>query len=92
MQISINPSTAATVVLVLVFDFELAALIAALIARPQAPARPADRAPPSKGPVASRALLTAQVDAHAAVNRDIMIRTASLIAAFLFHGAGRACR
>ena len=54
------------------------------------PARLADRAPPSKGQfAASRALLfdRAKLMRMLAVNRDIMIRTASLIAAFLFFTA-----
>ncbi len=93
MQISINLiNVAATVVLVLVFDFGIAgAAIAALIAEAAGLllglliARHL-----SKGQfAASRALLfdRAKLMRMLAVNRDIMIRTASLIAAFLFFTA-----
>jgi MATE family multidrug resistance protein len=93
MQISINLiNVAATVVLVLVFDFGIAgAAIAALIAEAAGfllgllIARHL-----SKGQfAASRALLfdRAKLMRMLAVNRDIMIRTASLIAAFLFFTA-----
>jgi MATE family multidrug resistance protein len=93
MQITINLiNVAATVVLVLVFDFGIAgAAIAALIAEAAGfllgllIARHL-----SKGQfAASRALLfdRAKLMRMLAVNRDIMIRTASLIAAFLFFTA-----
>jgi MATE family multidrug resistance protein len=93
MQISINLiNVAATVVLVLVFDFGIAgAAIAALIAEAAGLllglliARHL-----SKGQfAASRALLfdRSKLMRMLAVNRDIMIRTASLIAAFLFFTA-----
>jgi MATE family multidrug resistance protein len=93
MQISINLiNVAATVVLVLVFDFGIAgAAIAALIAEAAGLllglliARHL-----SKGQfAASRALLfdRPKLLRMLAVNRDIMIRTASLIAAFLFFTA-----
>jgi MATE family multidrug resistance protein len=93
MQISINLiNVAATVVLVLVFDFGIAgAAIAALIAEAAGLllglliARHL-----SKGQfAASRALLfdRTKLMRLLAVNRDIMIRTASLIAAFLFFTA-----
>ena len=93
MQISINLiNVAATVVLVLVFDFGIAgAAIAALIAEAAGLllglliARHL-----SKGQfAASRALLfdRPKLMRMLAVNRDIMIRTASLIAAFLFFTA-----
>ena len=93
MQIAINLiNVAATVVLVLVFDFGIAgAAIAALIAEAAGLllglliARHL-----SKGQfAASRALLfdRAKLMRMLAVNRDIMIRTASLIAAFLFFTA-----
>ena len=93
MQISINLiNVAATVVLVLVFDFGIAgAAIAALIAEAAGLllglliARQL-----SKGQfAASRALLfdRPKLMRMLAVNRDIMIRTASLIAAFLFFTA-----
>src|SRR5882724_1126503 len=93
MQISINLiNVAATVVLVLVFDFGIAgAAIAALIAEAVGLllglliARHL-----SKGQfAASRALLfdRSKLMRMLAVNRDIMIRTASLIAAFLFFTA-----
>src|SRR5436309_763179 len=93
MQISVNLiNVAATVVLVLVFDFGIAgAAIAALIAEAAGLllglliARHL-----SKGQfAASRALLfdRAKLMRMLAVNRDIMIRTASLIAAFLFFTA-----
>ena len=93
MQITINLiNVAATVVLVLVFDFGIAgAAIAALIAEAAGLllglliARHL-----SKGQfAASRALLfdRAKLMRMLAVNRDIMIRTASLIAAFLFFTA-----
>jgi MATE family multidrug resistance protein len=93
MQISINLiNVAATVVLVLVFDFGIAgAAIAALIAEAAGLllglliARHL-----SKGQfAASRALLfdRTKLMRMLAVNRDIMIRTASLIAAFLFFTA-----
>jgi MATE family multidrug resistance protein len=93
MQISINLiNVAATVVLVLVFDFGIAgAAIAALIAEATGLllglliARHL-----SKGQfAASRALLfdRTKLMRMLAVNRDIMIRTASLIAAFLFFTA-----
>jgi MATE family multidrug resistance protein len=93
MQISINLiNVAATVVLVLVFDFGIAgAAIAALIAEAAGLllglliARQL-----SKGQfAASRALLfdRTKLMRMLAVNRDIMIRTASLIAAFLFFTA-----
>jgi MATE family multidrug resistance protein len=93
MQISINLiNVAATVVLVLVFDFGIAgAAIAALIAESAGLllglliARHL-----SKGQfAASRALLfdRPKLMRMLAVNRDIMIRTASLIAAFLFFTA-----
>jgi MATE family multidrug resistance protein len=93
MQISINLiNVAATVVLVLVFDFGIAgAAIAALIAEATGLllglliARQL-----SKGQfAASRALLfdRTKLMRMLAVNRDIMIRTASLIAAFLFFTA-----
>src|SRR6267154_2398006 len=93
MQISINLiNVAATVVLVLVFDFGIAgAAIAAVIAETAGLvlglliARHL-----SKGQfAASRALLfdRAKLMRMLAVNRDIMIRTASLIAAFLFFTA-----
>jgi MATE family multidrug resistance protein len=93
MQISINLiNVAATAVLVLVFDFGIAgAAIAALIAEAAGLllglliARHL-----SKGQfAASRALLfdRAKLMRMLAVNRDIMIRTASLIAAFLFFTA-----
>jgi MATE family multidrug resistance protein len=92
-QISINLiNMMATVLLVLVFDFGIAgAAIAALIAEAAGLllglliARHL-----SKGQVAaSRALLfdRAKLMRMLAVNRDIMIRTASLIAAFLFFTA-----
>jgi MATE family multidrug resistance protein len=93
MQISINLiNVAATVVLVLVFDFGIAGaaiaaltaeaaglLLGALIARHLSQGQFA----------ASRALLfdRAKLMRMLAVNRDIMIRTASLIAAFLFFTA-----
>jgi MATE family multidrug resistance protein len=93
MQITINLiNVAATVVLVLVLDFGIAgAAIAALIAEAAGLllglliARHL-----SKGQfAASRALLfdRAKLMRMLAVNRDIMIRTASLIAAFLFFTA-----
>ena len=93
MQISINLiNVAATVVLVLVFDFGIAgAAIAALIAEAAGLllglliARHL-----SQGQfAASRALLfdRPKLMRMLAVNRDIMIRTASLIAAFLFFTA-----
>ena len=93
MQISINLiNVAATIVLVLVLDFGIAgAAIAALIAETAGLvlglliARHL-----SKGQfAASRALLfdRAKLMRMLAVNRDIMIRTASLIAAFLFFTA-----
>jgi MATE family multidrug resistance protein len=93
MQITINLiNVAATVVLVLVLDFGIAgAAIAALIAEAVGLllglliARHL-----SKGQfAASRALLfdRAKLMRMLAVNRDIMIRTASLIAAFLFFTA-----
>jgi multidrug resistance protein, MATE family len=93
MQITINLiNVAATVVLVLVFDFGIAgAAIAALIAEAAGLllglliARHL-----SKGQfAASRALLfdRPKLMRMLAVNRDIMIRTASLIAAFLFFTA-----
>jgi len=93
MQITINLiNVAATVVLVLVFDFGIAgAAIAALIAEAAGLvlglliARHL-----SNGQfAASRALLfdRAKLTRMLAVNRDIMIRTASLIAAFLFFTA-----
>jgi MATE family multidrug resistance protein len=93
MQISINLiNVAATVVLVLVFDFGIAgAAIAAVIAETAGLllglliARHL-----SKGQfAASRALLfdRSKLMRMLAVNRDIMIRTASLIAAFLFFTA-----
>jgi MATE family multidrug resistance protein len=93
MQISINlVNVAATVVLVLVFDFGIAgAAIAALIAEAAGLllglliARHL-----SEGQfAASRALLFdhPKLMRMLAVNRDIMIRTASLIAAFLFFTA-----
>jgi MATE family multidrug resistance protein len=93
MQISINLiNVAATVVLVLVFDFGIAgAAIAALIAEATGLvlglliARHL-----SNGQfAASRALLfdRTKLMRMLAVNRDIMIRTASLIAAFLFFTA-----
>ncbi|MBT1515032.1 MATE family efflux transporter [Bradyrhizobium sp. SRL28] len=93
MQITINLiNVAATVVLVLVFDFGIAgAAIAALIAEAAGLllglliARHL-----SKGQfAASRALLfdRTKLMRMLAVNRDIMIRTASLIAAFLFFTA-----
>ena len=93
MQISINLiNVAATVVLVLVFDFGIAgAAIAALIAESAGLllglliARHL-----SKGQfAASRALLfdRPKLMRMLAINRDIMIRTASLIAAFLFFTA-----
>ena len=93
MQISINLiNVAATVVLVLVFDFGIAgAAIAALIAEAAGLllglliARHL-----SNGQfAASRALLfdRPKLMRMLAVNRDIMIRTASLIAAFLFFTA-----
>jgi multidrug resistance protein, MATE family len=93
MQITINLiNVAATVVLVLVFDFGIAgAAIAALIAETAGLvlglliARHL-----SKGQfAASRALLfdRSKLMRMLAVNRDIMIRTASLIAAFLFFTA-----
>jgi MATE family multidrug resistance protein len=93
MQITINLiNVAATVVLVLVLDFGIAgAAIAALIAEAAGLllglliARHL-----SKGQfAASRALLfdRAKLVRMLAVNRDIMIRTASLIAAFLFFTA-----
>jgi len=92
-QISINLiNVTATVLLVLVLDFGIAgAAIAALIAEAAGLmiglliARQL-----SKGPfAASRALLfdRAKLMRMLAVNRDIMIRTASLIAAFLFFTA-----
>ncbi|HMM90882.1 MATE family efflux transporter [Bradyrhizobium sp.] len=92
-QITINLiNMAATVLLVLVFDFGIAgAAIAALIAETAGLtlglliARHL-----SKGQfAASRALLfdRAKLMRMIAVNRDIMIRTASLIAAFLFFTA-----
>ena len=93
MQISINLiNVAATAVLVLVFDFGIAgAAIAAVIAETAGLllglliARQL-----SKGQfAASRALLfdRTKLMRMLAVNRDIMIRTASLIAAFLFFTA-----
>ena len=93
MQITINLiNVAATVALVLVFDFGIAgAAIAALIAEAAGLllglliARHL-----SKGQfAASRALLfdRTKLMRMLAVNRDIMIRTASLIAAFLFFTA-----
>ena len=93
MQITINLiNVAATVVLVLVFDFGIAgAAIAALIAEAAGLvlglliARHL-----SNGQfAASRALLfdRTKLMRMLAVNRDIMIRTASLIAAFLFFTA-----
>jgi MATE family multidrug resistance protein len=93
MQITINLiNVAATAVLVLVFDFGIAgAAIAALIAEAAGLllglliARHL-----SKGQfAASRALLfdRPKLMRMLAVNRDIMIRTASLIAAFLFFTA-----
>ncbi|MCK1515443.1 MATE family efflux transporter [Bradyrhizobium sp. 190] len=93
MQITINLiNVAATVVLVLVFDFGIAgAAIAALIAEAAGLllglliARHL-----SKGQfAASRALLfdRTKLMRMLSVNRDIMIRTASLIAAFLFFTA-----
>ena len=93
MQITINLiNVVATVVLVLVFDFGIAgAAIAALIAEAAGLliglliARHL-----SKGQfAASRALLfdRTKLMRMLAVNRDIMIRTASLIAAFLFFTA-----
>ena len=93
MQISINLiNVAATIVLVLVLDFGIAgAAIAAVIAETAGlllgllTARHL-----SKGQfAASRALLfdRAKLMRMLAVNRDIMIRTASLIAAFLFFTA-----
>ena len=93
MQISINlVNVAATVVLVLVFDFGIAgAAIAALIA---------EAAGLLLGLLIARQLSNGQFAASRAllfdrtklmrmlsVNRDIMIRTASLIAAFLFFTA-----
>src|SRR6478672_11470301 len=93
MQISINLiNVAATVVLVLVFDFGIAgAAIAALIA---------ETAGLMLGLLIARHLSNGQFAASRAllfdrtklmrmlsVNRDIMIRTASLIAAFLFFTA-----
>jgi len=93
MQISINLiNVAATVVLVLVFDFGIAgAAIAALIA---------EAAGLLLGLLIARHLAEGQFAASRAllfdrpklmrmlaVNRDIMIRTASLIAAFLFFTA-----
>src|SRR4249919_809770 len=93
MQISINLiNVAATVLLVLVFDFGIAgAAIAALIAEAAGLLLGlliARRL--SSGQFAgSRALLfdRAKLMRMLAVNRDIMIRTASLIAAFLFFTA-----
>jgi MATE family multidrug resistance protein len=93
MQITINLiNVAATVVLVLVFDFGIAgAAIAALIAEAAGLLLGlliARRL--SSGQFAgSRALLfdRAKLMRMLAVNRDIMIRTASLIAAFLFFTA-----
>jgi hypothetical protein len=99
MQITINLiNVAATVVLVLVFDFGIAgAAIAALIAEAAGfllgllIARHL-----SKGQfAASRALLfdRAKLMRMLAVNRDIMIRTASLMRGVpVLHRAGRACR
>ncbi len=93
MQISINLiNVAATVVLVLIFDFGIAgAAIAALIAEAAGllfGLLVARRL--SKGQfTTSRALLfdRSKLTRMLAVNRDIMIRTASLIAAFLFFTA-----
>lgn len=93
MQITINLiNVAATVVLVLVFDFGISgAAIAALIAEAAGLLLGlliARRL--SKGQfAASRALLfdRTKLMRMLAVNRDIMIRTASLIAAFLFFTA-----
>ena len=93
MQITINLiNVAATVVLVLVFDFGIAgAAIAAVIAETAGLLLGlliARRL--SKGQfAASRALLfdRSKLMRMLAVNRDIMIRTASLIAAFLFFTA-----
>jgi MATE family multidrug resistance protein len=93
MQITINLiNVAATVVLVLVLDYGIAgAAIAALIAEAAGLLLGlliARRL--SKGQfAASRALLfdRAKLMRMLAVNRDIMIRTASLIAAFLFFTA-----
>jgi multidrug resistance protein, MATE family len=93
MQITINLiNVAATVVLVMVFDFGIAgAAMAALVAEAAGLllglliARHL-----SKGQLAaSRALLfdRTKLMRMLAVNRDIMIRTASLIAAFLFFTA-----
>jgi MATE family multidrug resistance protein len=92
-QISINLiNMAATVLLVLVLDFGIAgAAIAALIAETAGLALGLLIARHlSKGQfAASRALLfdRAKLMRMLAVNRDIMIRTASLIAAFLFFTA-----
>ena len=93
MQITINLiNAAATVVLVLVFDFGIAgAAIAAVIAETTGLvlgvliARGLSRGQPA---VPRAALLDrAKLIRMLAVNRDIMIRTASLIAAFLFFTA-----
>ena len=93
VQITINlTNAAATVVLVLVFDFGIAgAAIAAVIAETTGLvlgvliARGLARGQPA---VPRAALLDrAKLIRMLAVNRDIMIRTASLIAAFLFFTA-----
>jgi MATE family multidrug resistance protein len=92
-QVSINLiNMAATVLLVLVFDFGIAgAAIAAVIAEAAGLALGLMIARQlSNGQFAtSRALLfdRAKLRRMLAVNRDIMIRTASLIAAFLFFTA-----
>jgi MATE family multidrug resistance protein len=93
MQISINLiNVAATAMLVLVFDFGIAgAAIAAVVAEGAGLALGLLIARHlSKGQfAASRALLfdRTKLMRMLAVNRDIMIRTASLIAAFLFFTA-----
>lgn len=89
-QITINlTNVAATALLVLVFDFGIAgAAIAAVIAEATGLALGGliahrlsrDHQPLSRGMLFDRARLLRML----AVNRDIMIRTASLIAAFLF--------
>ena len=93
VQIAINLiNVAATVLLVLVFDSGIAgAAIAAVIAeaagpRARRPDRPASR--PRTTMVPRAALLDrAKLMRMLAVNRDIMIRTAALIAVFLFFTA-----
>ena len=94
VQIAINLiNMAATALLVLVFDFGIAgAAIAAVVAEATGldARRPASRARLSRGQPACRARrcsTATKLMRMLAVNRDIMIRTAALIAAFLFFTA-----